>query len=114
MIAVWSAVSLFAELSAYREWWLGLIGFTWGFHVVFTVYMLSQPQPDVEEHGKFFSYSIIYLANLFFVSLWIIITGAPTFRAAGARLCDESAAAYSAVWNGIIYAVDFCRAFFQK
>jgi len=98
VIALWYALSFFFDVSPYESWWLMVVGITWGFHVTFTVYMLSQRQPDVVENGRIFSYIIIYLANLFFVALWMIVLGAPTFKAAAQSLSAETLAAYSAVW----------------
>ena len=98
VIAVWYALGFFFDLSAYEPWWLMTVGMTWGFHVTFTVYMLSQRQPDVVENGRIFSYIIIYLANLLFMALWMIVLGEPTFKAAAESLSTETLAAYSAVW----------------
>jgi hypothetical protein len=107
VIALWYAAGYFFDLHAYEPWWLGLIGLTWGFHVTFTVYMLGQRQPDVQENGRLFSYVIIYLVNLFFVALWIIAIGAPTFRSAWNVLEPEIITAYIWVWNGLLA----CRRF---
>lgn len=97
VIALWVGLGLFFDLSAYEPWWLAAIGLTWGFHVTFTVYMLSQRQPDVAEHGRVFSYVLIYLANLFFVALGLIVPGTVTFQSAVESLEVETVAAYSAV-----------------
>lgn len=103
VIAVWCIAALFTDLSAYEPWWLAAVGLTWGFHVTFTVYMLSQSQPDVQENGRLFSYVIIYLANLFFVALWMILIGSPTFSGTGALLWQETFAGYQ--WTGnVLYA----------
>jgi hypothetical protein len=97
VIALWYGLSFFFDLSLYEPWWLAAVGLTWGFHVTFTVYMLSQRQPDIQENGRIFSYVIIYFANLFFAALWIIVIGAPTFRSAWALLCPEVFDAYDSV-----------------
>jgi len=98
VISLWYSIRFFWDASAYEVWWLAAVGLTWGFHVTFTIYMLSQRQPDVQENGRIFSYVIIYLANLFFVALWMITIGQPTFKAAAESLSAETLAAYSAVW----------------
>ncbi len=46
-----------------------LLGGTWCFHVVWTLWMIPRDQPDLQEHGTVFSLSIIILANM------IILTG---------------------------------------
>jgi len=98
VIAVWFTVGCFCDMSAYEPWWLAAVGLTWGFHVTFTVYMLSQRQPDVLENGRLFSYVIIYLANLVLVGLWMILVGSPTFAAALTNFQSETVAAYKQVW----------------
>jgi hypothetical protein len=95
VMAVWYTAGLFVDLAAYEPWWLAAVGLTWGFHVTFTVYMLSQHQPDIYENGRLFSYAVIYLANLFFVALWIIVIGVPTLQEAWAVLFDGTVAVYS-------------------
>ncbi|MFA5688249.1 MAG: hypothetical protein WC959_03770 [Kiritimatiellales bacterium] len=105
VIALWALAGLFVDLNAYRIWWLGAVGLTWGFHLVYTIYMLSQPQPDVKEHGRFFSYIIIFLMNLFFVALWMIVVDAPTFHSAGVILRKEVSSAYLAVWRFFLQTV---------
>lgn len=102
VIGLWYGLGFFWDVSAYEPFWLMLVGLTWGFHVTFTIYMLSQHQPDVHEHGRIFSYTIIYLANLFVVSLWMIVIGEPTFRGAAESLSAETVTVYTAVWALIL------------
>ncbi len=113
VIALWCGIGIFCDPSAYTAWWLTLIGLTWGFHVTFTVYMLSQRQPDVVENGRLFSYVIIYLANLFFVALWMILIGDPTFKSAAQSLSAETVAAYSVVWGVALIIWEKISQFFQ-
>lgn len=65
----------FFDLHYYIPFWLALIGFTWGFHLTFTISMLKQNQSDIEEGGKIFSYAVIVLFNLLGLCLWIIAVG---------------------------------------
>jgi len=104
VIAAWYIVGVFYDVSAWEPWWLAAVGLTWGFHVTFTVYMLSQRQPDVHENGRLFSYAVIYLANLLLVGLWIILIGTPTFAEAWNTLSAETVMAYSAVWSAALAA----------
>lgn len=104
VIAVWYAAGFFFDLSGYEPWGMAAIGLTWGFHVTFTVYMLSRHQPDVQENGRLFSYTVIYLANLFFVALWMIAIGAPTVHGAWTILYPETVAVYRDVWNTALAA----------
>ncbi len=41
---------------------------------------------------------MIYLANLFFMALWMIALGEPTFKTATELLFRETRSAYSVVW----------------
>ena len=104
VITLWYGLGCFWDVGRYELWWLAAVGLTWGFHVTFTVYMLSQHQPDIHENGRLFSYVIIYLANLFFVALWVIVISAPTFRGAWQLLLPETVAAYNYVWGAMLLA----------
>ena len=48
------------------------IGLTWMFHFLFTVEALKTKQSDITEHGKIFSYFIIYFMNILFISLGLV------------------------------------------
>jgi len=41
-----------------------LLGVTWTFHMVWTLWMIPRDQPDLKENGTFLSLTVIYLANL--------------------------------------------------
>ncbi len=41
-----------------------LMGITWTFHMIWTVWMLPRDQPDLRDNGTFLSLVIIYLANV--------------------------------------------------
>jgi hypothetical protein len=49
------------------------LGFTWFLHLAYTVWMIQKGQPDLEYGGTFFSLTIIYLANLSFISALLVI-----------------------------------------
>ena len=49
------------------------LGFTWFLHLAYTVWMIQKGQPDLEYGGAFFSLTVIYLANLFFISAILVI-----------------------------------------
>ncbi|MGA0846081.1 MAG: hypothetical protein ACO3RV_06025 [Luteolibacter sp.] len=49
------------------SWDLGfytLMGVTWTFHMVWTLWMIPRDQPDLRQNGTFLSMVIIYLANV--------------------------------------------------
>lgn len=72
VILLHTLLSFFYNLHPYAPVWLGWIGLTWGFHLTFTLSTLKIRQPDVQSHGRLFSYVIIYLFNLIGVCIWIV------------------------------------------
>ena len=54
VIIAYALASRWFNTDQYQLWWLAAIGFTWSFHITFTVEMLSQRQPDIQEHGRIF------------------------------------------------------------
>lgn len=56
----------------YEPFWLALVGLTWAFHITFTLAVLQQRQPDVQEHGRIFSWSLIYILNIAGMLVWIL------------------------------------------
>lgn len=73
-----AVLHLWIDLSPYEPLVLGAVGFTYAFHVTFTVHMLAQRQPDVIEEGRLFSYVIIVLFNAVILALGIVAAGRPT------------------------------------
>lgn len=56
----------------------GVLGVTWTFHMVWTLWMLPKDQPDLREHGTFFSLVLIYLVNLLLlVGLFCVASSHP-------------------------------------
>ena len=51
--------------------WMFMVGFTWAFHVLFTIETLSQRQPDVKLYGRVFSWVFIFLANVALVLVFL-------------------------------------------
>lgn len=67
---------------AWSDLLLGVVGFTWAFHLTFTVWMISGDQPDLRHYGVFLSLMLIYLANLAVVTVLLIAASdAFTWRA---------------------------------
>jgi hypothetical protein len=84
-----------------------LLGFTWAFHITFTIYVLFQGQPDIGATGAVFSLPLIYFANVLSLAcLVIFVTPAVTY---GAFFGD--------LWTGVretyrflgVNAPTFCR-----
>ena len=73
--AVWilfyTLVALIWEIPAGDFILIGILGLTWTFHIIWTVWMIPKDQPDLKEHGTFFSLMIIILANLILISMMV-------------------------------------------
>ncbi len=55
-----------------------LMGVTWTFHMVWTLWMIPRDQPDLKENGTFLSLVVIYLANvLVLVGLLCVAADSP-------------------------------------
>ena len=50
-----------------------LIGFSWTFHLLWTLWMITREQPDLKENGIFFSLVVIYLANVIAISILLCL-----------------------------------------
>lgn len=62
---VYAVVRYFGQISQEWDYLLyGLMGVTWTFHMVWTLWMIPRDQPDLKENGTFLSLVIIYFANL--------------------------------------------------
>ena len=62
---LYAVLRLSLDLSA--QWELAfyaVMGVTWTFHMVWTLWMIPRDQPDLKENGTFLSLVVIYLANL--------------------------------------------------
>ena len=55
------------------QWLFFLLGLTWAFHLTFTIWMIPKGQSDLAAHGTFFSLVVIYLMNVVFLSLAVIV-----------------------------------------
>ena len=78
----------------YLPLWMFLIGFTWSFHVLFTLETLGQRQPDVKLYGRIFSWTFIFIVNLALILVWLAATSPLTFETLGLTLRDRLVSAY--------------------
>lgn len=77
-LALIFGLGLFIDLTPYQLIALALIGLTYAFHVTFTLAMLTLQQPDIQEHGRLFSYTIILLLNTLGLGCWFVAVAHPT------------------------------------
>ena len=50
-----------------------LVGFTWFFHILFTIDALKIKQTDITAHGRFFSYFVILFMNILLINFGLIL-----------------------------------------
>ncbi|TAG08898.1 MAG: hypothetical protein EAZ42_08900 [Verrucomicrobia bacterium] len=80
----------------------GMLGVTWMFHLVWTLWMIPGEQPDLKDNGTLLSLAVIYLANLLVVSLLLCLASeSPLDRAAdfGQEWIRVAAMAADASWR---------------
>ncbi len=73
---LYALVRHFAGLS--QEWdrlLYAVMGITWTFHMVWTLWMIPRDQPDLKENGTFLSLVVIYLANLLVLAGLLCVAG---------------------------------------
>ena len=97
VIPAYFLLNLWVDVTDYEYFWLALIGFTWAFHLCFTVMALSEHQPDIDVYGRVFSYGVIALVNLGGVCLWIVAVSSATMGDLGLTLQEEALS----MWEGI-------------
>jgi len=105
VIAGYYILGIFFDVEKYNLFWLAAIGFSWGFHLTFTISALMQHQTDINEHGHLFSYAIIYLCNALGICLWIIMVSSVTLEMLIVLLHDNtitiSTLTYELIQSGI-------------
>lgn len=89
--------------------WLFLIGFTWAFHVLFTLETLTRRQPDVKLYGRVFSWTFIFLANVAIILIWLAAMTSLSFRALGELLLHHLPAPYLAIRDFVICVLASAR-----
>jgi len=88
-ILAWAVANwIFRERAPLDPAWLyGMIGVTWMFHLTFTVWMIRRDQPDLDQNGRLFSFTLIFLVNVLLIcALLIVVSPTATFRAFGLSL----------------------------
>jgi hypothetical protein len=74
---VFGALRVFTKLTpAWDLAFYALMGVTWTFHMVWTLWMLPRDQPDLKENGTLLSLVVIFLANLLVLVLLLCVAAA--------------------------------------
>lgn len=64
ILSAFGLISLVVEIPFREQILIVLLGGSWCFHMVWTIWMIPKDQPDLKEHGTFFSLMIIVFCNL--------------------------------------------------
>ena len=100
-------IGFFVQPVPFPLLWPFLVGFTWGFHFCFTIQSLLIKQPDIQEYGHLFSYTVIYLFNLGGICLWVVCTTS----ASSTTLVDSLLLHTPHIYGSIVQSV---KGFFPK
>jgi len=106
VIMLYCILSLFFKVENYYLLWLALVGFTWGFHLTFTLSTLMQRQTDIEHNGRLLSYSLIYLMNVLGICLWIVAVSSPTLEQMVEYTADITGSTFGTAWDGVLGAIE--------
>ncbi len=91
--------------------WMFLIGFTWSFHILFTLQTLTQRQPDVKLYGRIFSWTFILIANIALVLVFLASVTQLGFAEFGWIVWRQVFSAYVGVavyfWKGICILISW-------
>ena len=87
--------------------WMFMVGFTWAFHVLFTIETLAQRQPDVKLYGRIFSWVFIFLANVVLVLAFLAAVTSLTFAQLGGFLVNRVIDAYVGVGSAAVDAFNW-------
>ena len=110
VIAIYAITGIWTDTQPYLDWWIGAIGFTWAFHITFTIHMLSQAtQPDIQEHGIIFSYTVIYFINILLIGVWITTLNSPRFSEFGDLLIQKNRSTYLASFQRLESGVQWWK-----
>ena len=87
--------------------WMFMVGFTWAFHVLFTIETLSQRQPDVKLYGRVFSWVFIFLANVALVLVFLAAVTSLSFAQLCGFLVNRVLDAYFGVGSTVVDAFNW-------
>lgn len=90
------------ELPGYLAW-LFAVGYTWCFHLCFTIRSILQEQPDIRECGYLFSYVSIWIFNVVGASMWLVGTSGASWGVFARSVLARSGAAYAGVWSFAVW-----------
>ncbi len=92
-ILLYGFAGLIWEVESLRQALFGVIGFTWCFHITFTLWMIPKGQSDLSYHGTFFSLTVIYILNLLVLAVFLVVASPTlTWPVFGQEILDDAIA----------------------
>ena len=91
----------FLDISAWMPYLPFSLGFTWSFHLCFTLQALSMGQSDIDPYGPVGAYPIITLGNLLVLLPGLMFISPTGFSANLHLLGQHILRSYLTVWNEI-------------
>ena len=73
ILGISTVIGLFYQIPRHDHALYFLVGFSWSFHLLWTLWMIPRDQPDLKENGVFFSLVVIYLANVVVISILLCL-----------------------------------------
>lgn len=105
VLAARALLGIWLDMSAYAPWWMGAVGFTYGFHVTNTIAALTKAeQSDIRVYGRFFSCVFIVVANLAFLDLGMSVAMGVPVGELWCAVAESATSVYAAVYAAFIGA----------
>lgn len=98
-LGLYVLLSLKLDMSQYLPFWYAVFGLTWSFHLTFTINMIGGHQPDIREHGRLFSYAVIYIINLLTAIFLIALLAEHSLSSLPATIWNQIQDTYLSCWN---------------
>ncbi len=115
VLAAWGLVSIWKGAPFMREFFLAALGFTWMFHLTFTLWVLPRGQSDFHGPGRVFSITIIYLANALLLSgALIVLAPEVSWHSYGRELWASTLAFYQWAGSTVGQCVSFISGIWQS
>ncbi|MEO6787759.1 MAG: hypothetical protein ABI318_16665, partial [Chthoniobacteraceae bacterium] len=103
VLAAWGISFFWKDVPYMREGFLAALGFTWMFHLTFTLWVLPRGQSDLHGPGRVFSITVIYLANAILLGgVLVVLAPEVSWHAYGRELWASTLAFYQ--WAGDAFA----------
>jgi hypothetical protein len=91
-LALLGVAGLLVEIPWFDRLLFFTTGFTWAFHITFTLAMIGKGQSDIDDHGRFFSLTFIYLANVLTIAALLMVASPRVSLAGFGRAAWDEAA----------------------